>query len=193
MKEITQVTGSKRHSMLFTTIVSDTKAVAIGPLEYCGHGKVIQLPHGKTMYVAMALIIFLLALILLLFLISVSVVRHDPAVPEYYAQRELTGLNRRAAGLDRRGKAKKPMTKAQKRKRTITTTEKGDMMLTSTPTSSATHTHSLASSLPPPRPLTLAENSHPVLKKRRISADKALALSWKGGDLENVEKENFGA
>ena len=41
--------------------------------------------------------------------------------------------------------------------------------------------------------LTPAEKSHPVLKKRRISADKAIALSWKGGDLDNAEKENFEA
>ena len=53
--QVTQVTGSKRHAMLFTTIVQDTKAVAIGPLEYCGNGKVIQLPHGKAMYMTVAM------------------------------------------------------------------------------------------------------------------------------------------
>lgn len=37
--------------MLFSTILSDTRGVAIGPLEYCGNGKVIKLPHGKTLYV----------------------------------------------------------------------------------------------------------------------------------------------
>jgi hypothetical protein len=44
-----QITGLKRHAMMFTTIVRDTKAVAIGPLEYCGNAKVIQLPHRKAM------------------------------------------------------------------------------------------------------------------------------------------------
>ena len=50
-KRIVRVIGQKRHAMLFNTIVLDTRAVAIGPLEYCGNGRVIKLPHGKTLYV----------------------------------------------------------------------------------------------------------------------------------------------
>lgn len=50
-KTIVEITGQKRRTMLFSTIVSNTRAVAIGPLEYCGNGRVIKLPHGKTLYV----------------------------------------------------------------------------------------------------------------------------------------------
>jgi len=44
--------------MFFKTIVADTKAVAIGPLEYCGNGKVVQLPHGKKMCILIKFYIY---------------------------------------------------------------------------------------------------------------------------------------
>ncbi len=46
---LTEITGPKRMSMLFETIVQKTNNVAVGPLEYCGNGTVILTTHRKRM------------------------------------------------------------------------------------------------------------------------------------------------
>ncbi|KIM36355.1 hypothetical protein M413DRAFT_14026 [Hebeloma cylindrosporum] len=149
-KTIIEVTGQKRHAMLFSTIVSDTRAVAIGPLEYCGNGKVIKLPHGKTL---------------------VSVVRYDPALPQFYAQREVIGLERKADGLGRSGNTKKSMSRSQKQKRHRIAVKSESLHGSSSPPPDESNTLALTtlgisnSSIPPPQ------------KKRRLSADKALVVS----------------
>jgi hypothetical protein len=99
---------------------------------------------------------------------SLSYVRQDPSIPEYYAERELAGLDRRSAGLDRRGKAKKPMTKAQKRKRTSIIHSLPSLPSESSPA---------AINLPP---------DHPVHKKRRVSADKALVKEYQHFSQETL-------
>ena len=41
------MTEEEHRKALFDYIVMKTKKVAIGPLEYCGNGTVIQAPSGK--------------------------------------------------------------------------------------------------------------------------------------------------
>lgn len=47
--EINVVTGSDRDKMLFDYIVTQTKKVAIGPLEYCGNGTIVRTTHSKPL------------------------------------------------------------------------------------------------------------------------------------------------
>jgi len=149
--------------MLFNTIVSDTRAVAIGPLEYCGNGRVIKLPHGKTLYDSLPAFCFSLSSNLS---IRVSIVRHDPSVPQFYAQWKMIGLTRKADGLGRNGDLKKSMSQAQKRKRRQIVEKSGLL--------------SGSSSLPP------TDLDEQPLKRRHLSADKALVVSQVGIDI-NVE------
>lgn len=39
---------NEHKTMLFKHIVTKTKKVAIGPLEYCGNGIVVKTTHGKN-------------------------------------------------------------------------------------------------------------------------------------------------
>lgn len=48
-RDITCITDSKKQAMLFKTIVEETCSVAIGPLEYCGNGKIVNLLHGQQL------------------------------------------------------------------------------------------------------------------------------------------------
>jgi len=43
---LVEKTDSARQSMIFKTIV-ESGNIAIGPLEYCGHGHIIHLPSGQ--------------------------------------------------------------------------------------------------------------------------------------------------
>lgn len=43
---VTAIFRDLRQSMLFETIVTETCSAAIGPLEYCGHAKVLKRTNG---------------------------------------------------------------------------------------------------------------------------------------------------
>ena len=43
---IQQLKGRERDVMLFRNIIK-TNGVAIGPLEYCGNGRLVKGPHGS--------------------------------------------------------------------------------------------------------------------------------------------------
>jgi len=166
--------------MLFSTIVSDTRAVAIGPLEYCGNGKVIKMPHGKTVYV---LPHFVLTSLQISDIHSrVSIVRHDPSIPQFYAQREMIGLERKSNGLDRSGATKKSMSDAQQLKRRKIKA-KTSLLSNSSPAPSESSGTSTALAA-----LTSSTNL-PAVKRRRLSADKALVVSVVG--VENVDVESI--
>jgi hypothetical protein len=44
---IRQFLKKEREEAMFEYIITRTKQVAIGPLEYCGNAKVIKTSHGK--------------------------------------------------------------------------------------------------------------------------------------------------
>jgi hypothetical protein len=48
---VAEVSRENRETMLFEHIVKNTNKVAIGPLEYCGNGRVIRTTHNKKLYV----------------------------------------------------------------------------------------------------------------------------------------------
>ncbi|KAF8072162.1 hypothetical protein FPV67DRAFT_1779227 [Lyophyllum atratum] len=93
--EIEPVIGADRTKLLFKTIVEETCSVAIGPLEYCGNGRVVRDNHGRKL---------------------LSAVRGDPGIASHHAVRELVGIARIKAGLDKRGHRKQPMSNAQRTK-----------------------------------------------------------------------------
>lgn len=111
---IEAVTGAARKQYLFTQIVKkDTRDVAIGPLEYCGTGRMIKVGKGQ------------------LYVISPKSCVHDNAqsdnprlsacwedhsLPAAVVAREYRGLNRRLKGLEKVGEAKKAMKLTAKRK-----------------------------------------------------------------------------
>jgi len=45
----TRILGDERRKMLFSHIVTKTRKVAIGPLEYCGNGTIIRTSHGEKL------------------------------------------------------------------------------------------------------------------------------------------------
>lgn len=47
-KVIIPVGGQDREAMLFGNILK-TRNVAIGPLEYCGNGRIVRTSHGEKM------------------------------------------------------------------------------------------------------------------------------------------------
>ncbi len=66
--------------------------------------RVIKMPHGKMLYVISNVFLCLYELqYLTVLLYRVSIVRYNPAIPDYYAHREMFGLERRSSGLDRGG------------------------------------------------------------------------------------------
>ncbi|KAL0955282.1 hypothetical protein HGRIS_004172 [Hohenbuehelia grisea] len=80
-------TDQDHASKLFKNIVNNSGGVAIGPLEYCGHGNVIL--HRKR---------------------KISVAVHgDPTISAWDFQRHIQGLHRRKNHLDVRGGAKATM------------------------------------------------------------------------------------
>ncbi|KAJ7127476.1 hypothetical protein C8R46DRAFT_970612 [Mycena filopes] len=79
------VEGEERTSLLFKTIVTSTRGVAIGPLEYCGAGHIVRI--GQTEYVA--------------------VCKGDPAIPQYHEERAFRGLERKSSHLEAGGKRKR--------------------------------------------------------------------------------------
>jgi len=110
-------------------------------------------------------------------------VRHDPSVPQFYAQREVIGLERKSDGLGRIGTSKgsMPHTQMQKRRRIAA---KSDLLSGSSP-SPPDDPHSLVSA-------TLMDSNSlnlPPPKRRRLSADKALVVSVVG--IENVDVESI--
>lgn len=118
-------------------------------------------------------------------------------IPCFYTQREINGLERKSAGLDRKGKTKKAMSKSQKQKRKRMAAKAKVKAAAALPLSSLSSRSSLPSSLSPPLVLspipTLTTSNNlsslgPPAKKRRLSADKALALSFSlQEESENIE------
>ncbi|KAJ3536588.1 hypothetical protein NMY22_g5976 [Coprinellus aureogranulatus] len=56
-RRVTQLSKEKQESMEFKNIILDSNRVAIGPLEYCGHGKVVKTSQKKgkrTKYIPLA-------------------------------------------------------------------------------------------------------------------------------------------
>ncbi|KAF8961233.1 hypothetical protein BDZ97DRAFT_1760083 [Flammula alnicola] len=127
----------------------------------------------------------------------VSIVRFDPMIPWFYAQREINGLERKSAGLDRKGKTKKAMSKSQKQKRKWMAAKAKVEATAALSLLSLLSRSSLPSSFSPPLVLspisTLTTSNNlsslgPPAKKRRLSADKALALSFRlQEESENIE------
>ncbi|KAJ3966689.1 hypothetical protein EV361DRAFT_872191, partial [Lentinula raphanica] len=98
--------GLSRTNILFKTIVEkNTRDVAIGPLEYCGTGRMVTDTHGKK--------------ILTICWSDVGSLSRDQL------HREVSGLNRRTSGIAKQGKAKKAMTERSKAK----TSEKVEKLL----------------------------------------------------------------
>ncbi|KAJ3506414.1 hypothetical protein NLJ89_g6883 [Agrocybe chaxingu] len=163
-KNIRHVTGTERETMLFAYIVTKTRYAAIGPLEYCGHGKVVRTTHQKKL---------------------VSIVRADPALPAHLAIRELQGINRKRLGLDKPGRAKRAMTAKERRdfsaKRALVQVPRSDIFLDNSSKSFN------SSGGVPSDPLTSDtsssdfDSSAPPLKKRRLSQDKHIAAEALAG------------
>jgi len=87
-------------------------------------------------------------------------VRHDPSIPQFYSQREMIGLERKAAGLGRSGDSKKSMSQAQRQKHWKIVAKSA---LLHSSSSDSLPLNDLGDHDKPPPP-----------KKRRLSADKAL-------------------
>jgi len=116
----------------------------------------------------------------------VSVVRHDPSIPQFYARREMIGLERKSNGLDRTGATKKSMSHAQQLKRRKIKA-KTSLLSNSLPAPSESSASGTSTAL---AALTSSTNL-PAAKKRRLrlSADKALVVSVVG--VENVDVESI--
>lgn len=99
--------------------------------------------------------------------------RHDPSVPQFYSQREMIGLERKAAGLGRSGDSKKSLPQAQKRKHQKI--KERSVLLSTTLTNQD----------------ALAPNQPPV-KRRRLSADKALVISEVGSENIDIDSISLG-
>jgi hypothetical protein len=112
-------------------------------------------------------------------------VRHDPSVPQFYAQREMIGLERKAAGLGRSGDLKKSMSQAQKRKHRQIVVKSGLLSKSGL----------LFSSSPSPTVSTALTNSYllnqPHPKRRRLSADKSLVVLSEIGTTGSIENINM--
>ncbi|KAJ3884737.1 hypothetical protein GG344DRAFT_71105, partial [Lentinula edodes] len=92
-----QIIGEKRESMLFRNIVSkNTTDVAIGPLEYCGSGRMVKTTQGKKV----------LALCW----------NDTSSFSSPLLHREIAGLHRRNSGLDKPGTSKSAMSQRQKQR-----------------------------------------------------------------------------
>ena len=110
--------------------------------------------------------------------------RHDPSVPQFYAQREMIGLERKAAGLGRSGDLKKSMSQAQKRKHRQIMEKSGLLSKSSSPLPSSDSNDQVLTAL-----TNLDSLKQPHLKRRRLSADKALVVLSgidTTGSVENV-------
>ncbi|KAJ8692913.1 hypothetical protein PTI98_010179 [Pleurotus ostreatus] len=84
------ITGVERKTRLFSEIVKKSASVAIGPLEYCGNGRIIMTTHQKK---------------------RVFVVQGDPSLSNTDFKRYIRGIYRIKNHLDEPGQPKKGMSK----------------------------------------------------------------------------------
>ncbi|KAF5359922.1 hypothetical protein D9758_013982 [Tetrapyrgos nigripes] len=131
------VEAHERESKLFKNIVSkNTTDVAIGPLEYCGNGRMVKDSHGKLI---------------------LTVCWYDPgSLSKGLVSQEYRGLSRCVLGLDKIGK------KGFKMKKSIKT--KNESVIQG------------ILSVSYPIDVVSPSITSPPSKRRRLSADKHLAL-----------------
>ncbi|KAF8152979.1 hypothetical protein B0H34DRAFT_677203 [Crassisporium funariophilum] len=179
------IVGKERESLLFKHIVLNSSDVAIGPLEYCGNGRVIYTSHGEKL---------------------VSAVRGNPTLDPSLVERDLKGIIRRKEGLEKKGKRKGAM-KPRHRKlgeqiketlRSSSVSSRSSLIIPSSddniyPSDNLSDDLRLPSSddLPssdsPPDLLSLSSDARP-LKKRRISQDKYIAMGGKENDIPSEQR-----
>lgn len=113
--------------------------------------------------------------------------RHDPSIPQFYARREMIGLERKAAGLGRTGDLKKSMSQAQKRKHRQIVVKSAFLLKSALLSSSPLPTDDLDDQVS--TALTDLQNQpHP--KRRRLSADKSLVIGTTGS-IENFNMDSI--
>lgn len=117
--------------------------------------------------------------------------RYDLSVPQFYSQREMIGLERKAAGLGRSGDWKKSLPQAQKQKHQKIVAKSALLFNSSSLPLSDLGDHGGM--------LTTLTNSdslnQPPPKKRRLSADKALAqvsISAVGSESIDIDSISLG-
>ncbi|KAF4571715.1 hypothetical protein EYR40_008235 [Pleurotus pulmonarius] len=84
------ITGTERETRLFSNIVKKSASVAIGPLEYCGNGRIMMTTHQKK---------------------RVFVVQGDPSLSDTDFKRYIRGIYRIKNHLDEPGQPKTGMSK----------------------------------------------------------------------------------
>lgn len=101
--------------MLFRNIVSkNTTDVAIGPLEYCGSGRMVKTTQGKKVYVFRLLPCSASAYT---HINSVALCWNDTSsFSSPLLHREIAGLHRRSSGLDKPGTSKSAMSQRQRQR-----------------------------------------------------------------------------
>lgn len=192
--------------MLFQHIVKNSAGVSIGPLEYCGNGRVFQTTTGMKRYVYSSSTWYVLHLINYS---SVSIVRGvDPGLKETDLRKALARPFKKKAGIDQPGKRKGKMTPQQcaglekalesissvlqKRKFSSMTSASSTIPSSSPPPSSPPLPSSpvlddLDLDMPqltiPPLLLDSLNIAPPPRKKRRIYADHHITREG----LENIE------
>lgn len=114
MSSLNPITGLARDQLLISEIVKkNTRDVAIGPLEYCGSGRIIKIGKSK---------VYVMCEISSCYDSTqfcntrLSVCWEDQSLPVGLLVREHKGMNRRTKSLEKKGQAKKAMTVALKRK-----------------------------------------------------------------------------
>lgn len=115
--------------------------------------------------------------------------RHDPSVPQFYSQREMIGLERKAAGLGRSGDLKKSLSQAQKQKHQKIVAKSALLYSPSSLPLNDLGDHGVLTTL-----TNLDSLNQPPPKKRRLSADKALArvsISEVEVGSENIEIDSI--
>ena len=192
--------------MLFENIIKNSAGVSIGPLEYCGNGRVFQTTTGMKRYVYSSSAQYMLCLINHS---SVSIVRGvDPGLKETDLRKAFARPFKKKAGIDQPGKRKGKMTPRQcaELEKTIgsisSVLQKRKLDVSSMSSASST----IPSSSPPPSspplpsspvqdnldmsqltiPPLLCDSSNiapPPRKKRRIYADHHITREG----LENIE------
>ncbi|KAH9948432.1 hypothetical protein B0H21DRAFT_821093 [Amylocystis lapponica] len=92
--ELDTLSDQERRKLTFRHVIYVSREVVVGPLEYCGNGRIVKKSGGGGKVL--------------------SLCRADPSLSPYYAEREMRGISRRGFALDQPGKAKGRMTAHQR-------------------------------------------------------------------------------
>ncbi|KAF4564956.1 hypothetical protein EYR40_011129 [Pleurotus pulmonarius] len=159
------LTGSEKDTRLFSNIVRKSVSVAVGPLEYCGNGRVIKTPHSEK---------------------RVFVVQGDPALSDAQFLKYITGMYRIKLHLDRPGQAKASMTsehRSARNKVLLPLTDVRRRLLTGPVDGNGSEDD--GETVVPSSDDTLV--NEPPLKKRRLTADKLITINFSdSGEQENT-------